>query len=296
MRRYSAVLLLFTSVLLTGIAGCSRKADEAVPVATPAVTLSHSTAAVGAPIDVTYRFAVAKDAPAFAEKYVVFVHFVDADGELMWVDDHEPATPTTDWKPGATIEYTRTMFVPKVPYEGAVNVILGLYSLSSKERVPMAGTTEGMRAYRVAQFTMGLPSDNTFVMFRDGWHDAETATDDAGTEWQWSKKDATLVFRNPKRDVVLYLQLDQPATALPGPQHVDVRIAGQAVDSFTLPTGQRELRKVRVSAAQLGTGDTVEMNLSVDQTFVPASVPQMRSSDHRELGVRVFRAYVEPQS
>jgi hypothetical protein len=296
MRRYSAALLLLACALCAGIAGCSRPAEEAPPVATPTVTISRNDASVGAPVDVTYRFAVAGDAPAFAEKYVVFAHFVDADGELMWVDDHEPPTPTTEWKPGATIEYARTMFIPKVPYEGDVHVIIGLYSLASKERLPMTGTTEGMRAYRVARFRMGLPGDNTFVMFRDGWHDAERATDDAGTEWQWSKKDATLVFRNPKRDVLLYLQLDQPAQALPGPQRVDVRIGGMSIDSFALPTGQRELRKVRLSADQLGSADTVEMTLSVDQTFVPANVPQLRNSDHRELGVRVFRAYVEPQS
>jgi hypothetical protein len=295
MRRHSTALLL-VCVLLTGAAGCSEKTDEAAAVATPAVTLSRSDASAGTPVDVTYRFVVANDAPAFAEKYVVFSHFVDTDGELMWVDDHEPPQPTTAWKPGATIEYTRTMFIPKVPYEGDVNVIVGLYSLASKARVPMAGTTEGMRAYRVAQFKMGLPADSTFVMFRDGWHDAEATPDDPGTEWQWSKKDATLVFRNPKRDVIVYLQLDQPVNAFSGPQRVDVRIAGQPVDSFMLPTGQRELRRVRLTAAQLGANDTVEMTISVDQTFVPASVPQMRSSDARELGVRVFRAYVEPQS
>jgi hypothetical protein len=33
----------------------------------------------------------------------------------------------------------------------------------------------------------------------------------------------------------------------------------------------------------------------VDQTFVPADVPSLRSSDSRELGIRVFRAYVEPK-
>jgi hypothetical protein len=37
------------------------------------------------------------------------------------------------------------------------------------------------------------------------------------------------------------------------------------------------------------------MRVAVDRTFVPASLPAMRSSDNRELGVRVFRAYVEPK-
>ena len=37
-------------------------------------------------------------------------------------------------------------------------------------------------------------------------------TEGAGrTEWQWTKKEATIAFRNPKRDVVLVLQVDNPA-------------------------------------------------------------------------------------
>jgi hypothetical protein len=57
--------------------------------------------------------------------------------------------------------------------------------------------------------------------------------------------------------------------------------------------GQAELRKVPISATQLGTGDTVEMRVIVDRTFVPATIPAMKSSDPRDLGIRVFRAYVE---
>ena len=58
MRRYTAVLFL----VALGV-GCSKKTDDAAPVATPTVTLSRGEAAVGAPVDVTYRFAVAANAP-----------------------------------------------------------------------------------------------------------------------------------------------------------------------------------------------------------------------------------------
>jgi hypothetical protein len=66
------------------------------------------------------------------------------------------------------------------------------------------------------------------------------------------------------------------------------------VDSFSLGPNQAELRKFPVSAAQLGAGDTVEMKIVVDRTFVPATIPELKSGDPRELGVRVFRAFVEP--
>ena len=164
----------------------------------------------------------------------MFVHFLDTDGELMWTDDHEPPTPVRQWKPGSTVEYTRTMFIPKFPYVGQTRVEVGLFSPSSGERLPMTGQTRGQRTYEVASFEMRLQSDSLFVIFRDGWHDTEVGGEGSGLEWQWSKKDATLSFTNPRRDVELFLQLDQPVEAFSMPQHIEVRTGPDVVDSFTL--------------------------------------------------------------
>ena len=86
---------------------------------------------LGAPVEVTYKFVVAPNAPKINENYKVFVHFLDADREQMWTDDHDPAVPTTQWKPGQTVEYTKTMFVPVYPYQGRTTVLMGLYSTTS---------------------------------------------------------------------------------------------------------------------------------------------------------------------
>jgi hypothetical protein len=66
-----------------------------------------------------------------------------------------------------------------------------------------------------------------------------------------------------------------------------------AIDSFALPSGERELRKIDLSAAQLGTADTVDVTVAVDRTFVPANMTELKNTDARELGIRVFRAYVQ---
>jgi hypothetical protein len=288
--RFARPAALVTLILLA--AACGRTEDTATPVATPTVTLSSPNAAVGAPVDMRYRFVVAPDAPAFADDYWVFVHFVDVDGELMWTDDHVPPTPIRQWKPGSTIEYSRTMFVPKFPYVGETRVEVGIFSPTSNDRLPLAGTTRGQRAYTVATFNLQLQSDNLFVVFRDGWHETEVADEQSGVEWQWSKKEGTLSFRNPKRDAVFYLQADQPV-ALSEPQQVELRVGATPVATFAVtPGAPRELHRYDLSAAQLGDGDTVEMTVAVDKTFVPASMPQMRSTDARELGIRVFRAFV----
>ena len=288
-----ARLLIVT--IACAAAACGRTEETQPPVATATVTVSRSEAAVGSPVDMTYRFVVADNAPAFTEDYWVFVHFLDTDGELMWTDDHAPATPTRQWKPGATVEYPRTMFIPKFPYTGETRVEVGLFSRENGTRLPLGGDDRGMRSYQVATFNLRLQSDNVFVIFNTGWHETEIGDETSGLEWQWSRREATLSFRNPRRDATFFLQLDQPVDALPEPQQVELRIGQAVLDRFALPPGTRELRRIPISAAQFGSTDTVEMVIAADQTFVPATIPELRSSDSRELGVRVFRAFVQPR-
>jgi hypothetical protein len=257
------------------------------------VTLERTQASIGSPLEMKYRFVVAPDAPAFGEDYWVFVHFLDEDREMLWTDDHRPPTPTRQWKAGQTIEYDRTMFVPKFPYAGKTLVELGLFSRQSNERLPMQGENSGQRSYQVATFELQPQVDSQFVIFKEGWHPTEVADDEIGTEWQWSRKEATLTFRNPRRDVVAYLQVDRPVAGFPEPQRVEVHIGDAVVDSFSLAPKETQLRKFPVTAAQLGTPDTVEMRIVVDRTFIPANIPELKSGDPRELGVRVFRAYID---
>jgi hypothetical protein len=289
------IVILATLLLAGAGVACSRGEENVAPVATPTVTVSKTAAAIGSPIEMRYRFVVAPNAPPFAEDYLVFVHFMDGNGELMWTDDHPPRTPTRQWKPGATVEYSRTMFIPKFPYVGPATVDVGLYSPSSGERLPLAGQTQGLRAYRVATFEMRLESSPLVVVFSDGWYDTETAPGEVGRDWQWSKKDARLSFRNPKRNARFYLQTDQPAApAFTEPQQVEIRIGPMTVDRFALPPGGSQLREIALTTDQLGQAETVEMTISVDKTFVPAAVPALKSADSRDLGIRVFRAFVEP--
>jgi len=289
--------LLSGSVLACALISpaCGRTQQTDTPVATATVALGRADAAIGTPIEMTYRFVVAQDAPKIGEDDTVFVHFIDTDRELMWTDDHQPPVPTSQWKPGQTIEYTRTMFVPKFPYSGDTSIVIGIYSPKSGARVPLSGQSRGQREYEVARFNLHPQADNLYVVFKDGWHETEAAEEQTGVEWQWSKKTATLTFRNPMRDALLYLQCDQPVQGLGESQHVELRVGETVLDSFTLPPGQRELRKVSLTSAQLGTGETVDVTVAVDKTFVPATITQLKSTDARELGIRVFRAYVQPK-
>jgi hypothetical protein len=277
------------------LAGCRRKETPAPPVATPTVTLNHEKAPLGSPVDVHYKFVVAPDAPKFAEDYRVLVHVVDADEELIFTFDHNPPVPTSQWKPGQTIEYTKTVFIPIYPYVGEASIQVGLHSTQTQKRLPLAAPDAGQRAYKVARIQLQPQTENVFTVFKDGWHPAEVAEHNSTVEWQWTKKSATLSFKNPKKDAVFYLDLDNPGSVFNEAQQVRVTLGSQTIDEFTLQPKQPELRKVALTAAQLGSADVSEIMISVDKTYVPAVI-NASSKDPRELGVRVFHAFVDPRS
>jgi len=289
--RTGALAAVSLALVLTSLA-CRAKEPAGTAVATPTVTLDHDRAPVGSPLEITYKFVVAPGA-TFAQDYHVMAHVVDTDEEMMWTDDHMPPVPTSQWKPGQTIEYTRTVFVPVFPYVGDATIQVGLYSTTDQKRLPLNGEHVGQFAYKAAHFQLAPQTDNLFTVFKDGWHPAETAQKDSMIDWQWTKKDATLAFKNPKKDAVLYFDLDSPGANLHGEQHVTVTLGGQTVDEFTLKPEERVLRKPKLPAAQMGGDEMTELHIVVDKTFVPAQVSGGSSSDPRELGVRVFHAYVD---
>jgi hypothetical protein len=271
---------------------CRRGDAPAPPVATGSVQLSRDKAPLGSPLDVTYKFVVANDAK-FTEDYKVMAHVVDTDGELIFTFDHDPPVPTTQWKPGQTVEYTRTEFVPIYPYVGEAVIELGLYN--AQKRLPLAGEDAGQRAYKVAKLQLQPQTENVFLVSKDGWHPPETPEHNTSVEWQWTKQSATYAFKNPKKDCVFYLDVDHPGNVFLEPQQVQVNIGGQPVDQFTLTAGQQQLRKIPITAAQFGSGEMAEIQIAVDKTYVPALVNAEFKKDSRELGVRVFHAYVQPR-
>jgi hypothetical protein len=283
----------FLLVLALLAVACGSREPAEDPVAEPAAVFSRSRIALGSPVEITYRFKVVPGA-RLDQDYHVMAHFLDGDEELMWTDDHLPPTPTSKWQAGQTIEYKRTVFVPVVSYVGSATVNLGLYSPRDQRRLTLSGEDTGQRAYKVATIELLPQTENVFLIFKDGWHAAEVSSENPLVEWQWTRKTATLSFRNPKRDSTFYLHGDNPAGVFPEGQRVDIVLNEQPVETVVIKPRAELIHRTRLTAAQLGTSDIVELRLHVDQTYVPALQPGGNSRDSRELGVRVFHVFVEP--
>ena len=273
-------------MLVIPLSACSRKEANDPPVATPTLTLSRQKVPIGSPLQLTYRFDVASDAKIDGD-YWVFVHVLEPDGERLWVEDHLPPTPTRTWKPGQKVEYSRTVFVPNYPYIGAAVVRLGLYSPKTSQRLALSGDEVSRREYVVSKFELLPQSENIFLIYKEGWHPAEVSADDPNTEWQWTKKSATISFKNPRKDATFYLQYAARMDKFTAPQQVTVKVAGQPIGTFTADAKDRTLVTFPITAAQLGSADVTELTIDVDQTFVPGG------TDPRELGIQVFHAFVE---
>jgi hypothetical protein len=293
----SVVLLIVAATLSGGLSGCGR-GESAPPVAAVSFTSSLTRLPLGTPVIFTYRFDVAPGA-AISGDYRVFVHVKTPDGQILWNDDHDLPVPTSQWIAGQTIHYTRLRFVPvDPPYVGDARVEMGLYRVGEDARLVLSGAEPAdrdgtSRAYLVGTLQLQPPSENIFVVYKTGWHPMEFAPEDASRSWQWSQKSGVLTFQNPRTDVTLYLQYAARADLFgSAPQQITIVSAGQPVATLTADSSLVALRRVPITAAQLGPNDWAEVRIDVDRTFVPSQLPA-GGRDDRELGLQVYQAFIE---
>ena len=78
------------------------------------------------------------------------------------------------------------------------------------------------------------------MIFKDGWHPAENDVENPQNEWQWTKKTATLSFKNPKKDVDALSRSTTPGrTCSRRRSRSRLKIGDQVVGHVRRPTPRR---------------------------------------------------------
>ena len=280
---------LSASLLLLGVAACSTPAPK---VAAVSLVLNRSTVPLGGPLELTIRFDVSPILERLAEDVRVFVHFLDANDELMWADDHDPPIPTTDWVPGQVISYSRRSIVRMYPYIGEATIAVGLYSATTGERFVLAGEDLGERTYRVATLTLEPQPESSVLLYENGWH--QTESDLSGRQWRWTSALAGLAFRNPMGNTVLHLEVQGRPDLFDVPQKIKIMLGEQTLHELLLDSNSIRYEKIELTAADLGSTPIINLSIRVDQTFVPAELDKF-STDTRQLGVSVSYVFLEPR-
>ncbi len=281
---------------LSGISflpACSRRKPVEVNPIVPSIKVNRTKVPLGSAIEVTYTWTVEPGAKKLDQDYDAFIHFLDSHEVVLFADSHAPIPPTSTWEPGHTYSYTLTHFVPVYPYVGDVEVRVGLFPTHGRrERPALKGDDAGFHEYRVAKLEFVPQTENIFMVYKQGWHNPETQPENPSVERTWTKKDALVSFKNPKKDVIVYLQADTCVKCFPKTPELTVSVGNNVGLRFPIDGPQVYLKKIRVKAADLGSEEWVDLHLSMNQSFVPKNLNPPMNDDDRELGLDVYHLYV----
>jgi hypothetical protein len=270
--------------------GCGkRKAEEVNPIV-PQFSVNLPRAPLGSAIEVTYTWTCEAGMKKL-EDHRAFVHFVDNQGSTLFTDDHLPVPPTSAWEPGKPpYSYTRTVFVPLYNYVGAVDVRVGLYPANGKgPRVNLKGQDAGLHEFVAGKMELLPQTEKMYLVFKEGWHDPEPSPSNPTLEMIWTKKEAIVSFKNPKKDIVVYLEGDTNYKAFSVPPELTVSTENAGI-VIPIPDSELFLKKLRFKADQLGSGEWVDLRLTMNGSFEPKA--KGINEDVRELGLRVSHLYV----
>jgi hypothetical protein len=273
---------------------CGRRSAEANPIV-PSFSANRMKAPLGSAIEATYTFTVESSAKKLPQDYRVLAHFLDSHKVVLFTDDHLPPVPTSSWEAGKTYTWKRTVFIPVYPYVGDVQVVMGLYPAQGKgDRPALKGDDVGLRAYKAAKMEFLPQTENIFLVYKDGWHNPEAMPQNPGVERTWTKKEALVSFKNPRKDVVLYLEADTCTKCYPEPAVLTVSVNNKVGTKVPIETAELFLRKVKIKAEDLGAEDWVDLRLTMNQAFVPKQLPELfkNTTDDRELGLLVYHLFV----
>ena len=100
--------------------------------------ITRNTAAPGDIIQLTFEWSSEE---LLEDRYKVFIHLIDQDGEIIAQQDSEPAggtIPTISWRPGDIIVDKHGVVLPETIAPGEYQLLLGLYEINNpSERLPI---------------------------------------------------------------------------------------------------------------------------------------------------------------
>jgi hypothetical protein len=293
MKRRAGRMIAIGLVAVGGLAvGCRRAPVEVNPIE-PSIQVNQMRAPLGSALEITYTWKLDQNAKPVPAGYRAFVHFLDSHKVVLFTDDHIPVPAPETWEPGKSYSYKRTVFVPIYPYVGEAQVAVGLYPAAGRgARIMLKGQDLGLRAFKVADIELLPQTENVFLVYKEGWQNPEAHPENANVERTWTKKEALVSFKNPQKDVVIYLEAATSPKFFPQPPVLQVMVGDKVGVTVPIEGSELFLKRIRVKAEDLGKAEFVDLKLSMNESFFPNKLNPPLNNDDRELGLLVYHLYV----
>jgi hypothetical protein len=288
MRHAGSSLLLLASLLCA--AGCGESAPR-MDVRVEVRCTQQSLPATG-PLELTYFWQLAADAEAPGFDCLVYAHFRNADGDILWQDDHQPPVPTSRWRPGQTVEYRRIHFIPDTAPAEEVTLTVGLYDQQGTEgKVILAGRHGRAPGYDAARLDV-LPAGRLpIVIYDQGWYNQESKPGQLeGPTWRWCRREAVCWAELPGRPCSLFLEVQAPLQTLDPAQPVTLELEGVVLAFFEIDGPGPVVHKFRLPEQLTAGKECVRLVVRTDRAAQPQ--PNGDAGEKRELGLRFFHLAV----
>ena len=214
--RHHFRLSLICLAVVAGLpARVREKRSTTPPVATPSLTLEpRSRAGAAARSRLTYKFVVANDAQfdrglpglrarrRHRRRADVDRRSQSADADVAVEAGTDDRVHADDFRSGVSVRrrcHDRTSACTRRRSEAADARRRGC----------------GQHAYKVAKLQLLPQTDNLFTVFKDGWHPAEVAEQNAAVEWQWTKKTGDARVQESEEGQRLLPRRRQPGAEAP---------------------------------------------------------------------------------
>jgi hypothetical protein len=243
-------------------------------------------------IKMNYNFKVEDTFKKLDKNYMVFVHFWRLKNkELFILDDHLPGKPTSEWKTGDEITYSREFFLPKfldeldIDFEGyeEVKLSIGLYDSTNHDDKKVLYS----KILNVQPASINAPD----IVFSEGWNEEEMNLALENTfqkVWRWTRKKAECIIENPKKKSILIIKGGLKESIYED-QKISVTVNDIQIDEFI---SEKNFFEKRYTLTPEQMGDEAEFKLYIEssKTFIPSSLDP-KNRDNRELGIQIFLLY-----
>jgi hypothetical protein len=201
--------------------------------------------------------------------YVIFVHFTDESGRILWQDDHRAATPVAQWPLGETfVDGPHAVDIPAAIGPGRYQVRVGMY-LPKIGRLTLSGKADPSRSYRVGWLEVPKPDSRESISLipettRDGAEQPGANPPEAQLDFGIATTDITVridretdglvvmpIPHGKEGTVVLHMDRILPGRAMTAPQ-------ATALASDRTPIGDAPL---------IQTGATLTLQTTVPEAW-----------------------------